>query len=131
MLRNMNVFIPLADLCLGTLVTAEGWRSKPQKRRRFLERLDLPEKNWKFSPSDLPERGHWDAYMHAYEDALSATSTEWAPWYVVPADQKWITRVVVADVLTTAIRSLELKFPEVTAQQRQALDDARAQLLSE
>ena len=96
--------------------------SKDEQKRRFLERLNRPEKNWKFSPADLAERGHWDDYMDAYEDALSATSTEWAPWYVVPADHKWVTRAVVADVVTTAIRGLDLKYPEVTAEQRKLLE---------
>src|SRR5262245_60456327 len=71
--------------------------SKKQQKRRFLERLENPEKHWKFSTSDLAERGYWDAYMEAYEDALSATSNSWAPWYVVPADNKWATRAIVAD----------------------------------
>jgi PPK2 family polyphosphate:nucleotide phosphotransferase len=102
--------------------------SRGEQKRRFLERLDRPEKNWKFSPSDLAERGYWDDYASAYEDALSATSTEWAPWYVVPADYKWITRTVVADVVTTAIRGLDLKYPEVTPEQRKLLDEARTKL---
>src|SRR5947207_223304 len=92
--------------------------SRDEQKKRFLERLNRPEKNWKFSPSDLAERGHWDQYMDAYEDALSATSTESAPWYVVPADHKWVTRAVVADIVTTAITELDLKYPEVTAEQR-------------
>ena len=99
--------------------------SKEEQRRRFLERLDRPEKNWKFSGSDLAERGFWDDYMAAYEDAISPTSTEWAPWYIVPADHKWVTRAVVADVVTSAIRGLDLKFPELTEQQRQALKPTR------
>jgi PPK2 family polyphosphate:nucleotide phosphotransferase len=105
--------------------------SKDEQKRRFLERLDRPEKNWKFSPADLAERGHWDAYMDAYEDALGATSTEWAPWYVIPADHKWVTRAVVADVVTTAIRGLDLKYPEVTPGQRKLLDEARVRLAAE
>jgi PPK2 family polyphosphate:nucleotide phosphotransferase len=105
--------------------------SKGEQRRRFLERLERPEKNWKFSPSDLAERGYWDDYMDAYEDALSATSTEWAPWYIVPADQKWVTRAVVADVVTSAIHGLGLKFPELTDAQRQAIQEAREQLKNE
>jgi PPK2 family polyphosphate:nucleotide phosphotransferase len=105
--------------------------SKGEQKRRFLERLERPEKNWKFSPSDLAERGHWDDYMTAYEDALRVTSTEWAPWYVIPADYKWITRAVVADIVTTAIRGLDLKYPEVTAEQRKLLDEARAKLAKE
>jgi PPK2 family polyphosphate:nucleotide phosphotransferase len=105
--------------------------SKEEQRRRFLERLDRPEKNWKFSGSDLAERRFWDDYMAAYEDAISPTSTEWAPWYIVPADHKWVTRAVVADVVTSAIRGLDLKFPELTEQQRQALKEARKQLKNE
>jgi PPK2 family polyphosphate:nucleotide phosphotransferase len=105
--------------------------SKEEQRQRFLERLERPEKHWKFSPADLAERGHWDDYVEAYEDALSATSTEWAPWYVVPADYKWATRAVVADVLTSAIVGLDLHYPQVTEEQRVALAAARQQLLDE
>src|SRR5438067_10076508 len=105
--------------------------SKDEQKRRFLDRLERPEKNWKFSPSDLAERAYWDDYMSAYEDALSATSTEWAPWYVIPADHKWVTRAVVADVVTSAIRELDLEYPEVTAEQRKLLEEARAKLSRE
>jgi PPK2 family polyphosphate:nucleotide phosphotransferase len=102
--------------------------SKKEQKRRFLERLDNPEKHWKFSASDMAERAFWSKYQDAYENALSVTSTKWAPWYIVPADKKWVTRAVVADILTTAIRSLDLRYPEVTAEQRQALAEARKQL---
>jgi len=105
--------------------------SKAEQKARFLERLDRPEKNWKFSPSDLSERDYWADYMDAYEDALSATTTKWAPWYVIPADHKWVARAVVADVITTTLRSLDLKYPGVTDAQRAALAAARRQLLSE
>jgi PPK2 family polyphosphate:nucleotide phosphotransferase len=105
--------------------------SKDEQKKRFLERLDRPEKNWKFSPSDMAERGFWDDYMAAYEDALAVTSTEWAPWYVIPADYKWITRAVVADIVTTAIRDLNLKPPEVTDAQRKLLTEARKNLEAE
>ncbi len=105
--------------------------SKDEQKRRFLERLDRPEKNWKFSTSDIAERAFWESYMEAYEDALSATSTEWAPWYVVPADNKWVTHSVVADLLTSTIRSLDLSYPEVTDAQRRALADARTKLIDE
>lgn len=105
--------------------------SKDEQKRRFLERLQNPEKHWKFSTADLAERGFWDEYQDAYQDALAATSTEWAPWYVVPADHKWISRAVVADIVTTAIRAQDLKFPEVTDAQRIALAEARAQLEAE
>jgi PPK2 family polyphosphate:nucleotide phosphotransferase len=105
--------------------------SKDEQKRRFLERLDRSEKNWKFSPSDMAERGFWDDYMKAYEAALSATSTEWGPWYIVPADYKWVTRAVVADVITTAIRSLDLHYPEVTPEKQKLLADARKKLDAE
>jgi PPK2 family polyphosphate:nucleotide phosphotransferase len=105
--------------------------SKGEQKRRFLERLDRPEKNWKFSPSDLAERGHWDEYMDAYEEAINATSTEWAPWYVIPADYKWITRSLVADIVTTSIRGLDLSYPEVTPEQKKLLEVARAKLANE
>jgi PPK2 family polyphosphate:nucleotide phosphotransferase len=105
--------------------------SKEEQKRRFLERLERPEKHWKFSTSDLAERGYWDRYMEVYEDALSATSTDWAPWYIVPADHKWVTRAVVADILTSTIQALDLKYPEVTAAQRKALAEARKRLHEE
>ncbi len=105
--------------------------SKDEQKRRFLERLDRPEKQWKFSPADVAERAHWDEYMEAYEDVLSATSTDWAPWYVVPADQKWLTRTVVAEILTLTIRALGLRYPEVSPEQQKILEEARAQLEGE
>jgi PPK2 family polyphosphate:nucleotide phosphotransferase len=97
--------------------------SKAEQKRRFLERLEQPDKHWKFSAADVAERAHWDEYMDAYEAALGATSTKWAPWYVIPADRKWITRAVVADVIATALRDLDLRYPETD-------DDRRAQILA-
>jgi PPK2 family polyphosphate:nucleotide phosphotransferase len=105
--------------------------SKDEQKKRFLERLENPEKHWKFSTSDLAERAFWKEYMQAFEEALSATSTEWAPWFVVPADHKWVTRAVVADIVTTTISSLHLSYPEVTPEKRQALEEARKQLEAE
>ena len=105
--------------------------SKKEQKRRFLERLDRPEKNWKFSASDIAERAFWDDYMEVYEEALSATSTEWAPWYVVPADNKWGSRAIVADLLTSAMCSLDLHYPEVSDAQRRALAEARVKLVGE
>jgi PPK2 family polyphosphate:nucleotide phosphotransferase len=87
--------------------------SKDEQRRRFLERIDNPEKNWKFSSADAKERGYWDAYMAAYEDMIRSTASEDAPWYVVPADNKWFTRVVVAAAVIDALGSLDLAYPEV------------------
>ena len=105
--------------------------SKDEQKKRFLERLDNPEKHWKFSGADMAERSHWDAYMKAFEDALSATSTKWAPWYVIPANHKWAARAVVADILTSTIRSLGLTYPEVSDQGRQAIAEARQRLEAE
>jgi PPK2 family polyphosphate:nucleotide phosphotransferase len=105
--------------------------SKNEQKKRFLQRLERPEKNWKFSAADLAEREFWDEYMDAYEDALSATSTDWAPWYVIPADHKWVTRAVVADILCSAIRGLDLKYPEVSEDMRKLLGEARQKLLAE
>jgi len=105
--------------------------SRDEQKARFLERLSRPEKHWKFSASDLAERGYWDDYMGAYEDALAATSTKSAPWYVIPADNKWVTRAVVADIITTSIRGMGLKYPEVTEEMEKRLDEARKKLAAE
>jgi PPK2 family polyphosphate:nucleotide phosphotransferase len=105
--------------------------SKKEQKRRFLERLERPEKHWKFSASDMAERGYWDDYMRAFEDALSATSTKWAPWYVVPADHKWATRAIVADIVTSTISGLDLHYPKVSAEQKKALAAAREKLMDE
>ena len=105
--------------------------SKKTQKERFMERLERPEKNWKFSGSDLAERGHWDDYMGVYEDAINATSTKWAPWYIIPADNKWVTRAVVADIITSTLRDLDLKFPEVTEAQLKTLAEARKKLEDE
>ncbi len=105
--------------------------SKKEQKERFLERLERPEKNWKFSAADLAERGHWDDYMDAYEDAISATNTEWAPWHIIPADNKWVTRAVISDIITTTLRDLDLKFPEVTEEHLKTLAEARKTLEAE
>jgi PPK2 family polyphosphate:nucleotide phosphotransferase len=105
--------------------------SKKVQKERFLERLERPEKNWKFSAADLAERRYWDDYQKAYEEALNATSTKEAPWYIVPADNKWVTRSIVADVLTTSITSLDLSYPEVSSEQKKALMKAKEELEKE
>jgi PPK2 family polyphosphate:nucleotide phosphotransferase len=105
--------------------------SKDEQKKRFLERLDNPDKNWKFSPDDVAERKLWDRYMDAYEQTIAATAARHAPWYVVPADRKWFTRLVVAAAIIDTLGSLDLRFPEVTAAQREALTSARAGLLAE
>jgi PPK2 family polyphosphate:nucleotide phosphotransferase len=105
--------------------------SKAEQKRRFLERLEKPEKNWKFSAADVAERDRWGDYMDAYEDTIRNTATPYAPWYVVPADHKWFTRLVVAAAVVEALRSLDLRLPEITAAQRRELAAARRQLLRE
>jgi len=105
--------------------------SKKEQKKRFLERLDEPEKNWKFSASDVMEREHWGEYMDAYEEMIQNTSTERAPWYVVPADHKWFTRVVVAEALVHALDKLNLSYPQVDKKKRRDLKKARAALMRE
>jgi PPK2 family polyphosphate:nucleotide phosphotransferase len=102
--------------------------SKKEQKKRFLERLDDPDKNWKFSMSDALERKHWGEYMRAYEDMIRNTSTKRAPWYVVPADHKWFTRLVVAEAVIDALECLDLSFPKIDAKKRKELKDARAAL---
>jgi PPK2 family polyphosphate:nucleotide phosphotransferase len=104
--------------------------SKKEQQKRFLARLDLPEKNWKFSANDAKERGFWDDYMEAYEETIRETSTEDSPWYVVPADNKWFTRVIVAAAVIDALASLDLKYPKVSAAKRKELAEARNLLVS-
>ena len=105
--------------------------SREEQKRRFLERIEKPEKNWKFSAADVKERGHWDAYMDAYESAIRATATPACPWYVVPADNKWFTRVVVAAVVVDTLASLGLHYPKVGEDKLRALAECRKLLLAE
>lgn len=105
--------------------------SKEEQKRRFVERLENPTKLWKFSPSDVAERDRWDDYMNAYQEMLRATTTKWAPWYVIPADHKWATRAAVAAILTHEIKQLDLKYPEPSDQVRAALHESRKKLAAE
>jgi PPK2 family polyphosphate:nucleotide phosphotransferase len=105
--------------------------SKKEQKKRFLARIDDPEKNWKFSIADARERGFWDEYAQAYEDMIRATATSYAPWYVVPADNKWFTRIVVAAAVIDTLGSLGLEFPEVGEQAKKELAKARAALAKE
>lgn len=102
--------------------------SKKEQKRRFLERLDTPEKNWKFSVGDVREREHWDDYMKAYEEMIRETSSKHAPWYVVPADSKWYTRLAVAAAIVDTLKDLKLAYPTVRPEQRKQLQAAKAQL---
>jgi PPK2 family polyphosphate:nucleotide phosphotransferase len=109
--------------------------SKREQAKRFLERIDHPEKNWKFSPSDISERQHWDAYQRAFEAMLSHTSTDWAPWHVVPADHKWFSRLATAAVLVRALHAIDPRYPAadpaVRGEMLQARDELRAELAAE
>ena len=105
--------------------------SRKEQKRRFLERLDLPEKNWKFSSADVTERGHWRDYMAAYEEAIRATASREAPWYVIPADNKWFTRLVVAAVIAEAFWKLDLAYPRVDGEKKKDLAAARRSLMAE
>ena len=102
--------------------------SKKEQKRRFLERLEAPEKNWKFSINDVLERKHWSKYMEAYEDMIRNTSTKCAPWHVVPADHKWFARLVVAEAVIDAMQKLDLSYPEMDAEKRKELKAARTAL---
>jgi PPK2 family polyphosphate:nucleotide phosphotransferase len=105
--------------------------SKAVQKKRFLARLDTPGKEWKFNAADVTERAHWDAYMSAFEDALTATSTPCAPWYVIPADHKKVAQALVAQVLVETVRSLDLSWPEVSAAEHAANLEARKKLEAE
>ena len=102
--------------------------SKKEQKRRFEERLDNPAKNWKFSAADIRERGYWQDYINAFEETIRHTATGHAPWYVVPADNKWFTRAVVAAVIVDALEELKLAYPKVDAAQRKQLQSARTLL---
>jgi len=105
--------------------------SKQEQRKRLLSRLETPAKNWKFSASDLKERAFWDDYIQAYEKMLGHTSTEWAPWYIIPADHKWFSRVAVADAIVDKLASLNLAYPELTTEDEVELHKAKIALESE
>ncbi len=105
--------------------------SKEEQKKRFLERIDRPEKNWKFSTADAKERAFWDNYQQAYEDCLNRTSTEWAPWFVVPADNKWFTRLTVSEIVVRTLKRLNLRYPEVSEKRRRELLEIRKLLEDE
>ena len=105
--------------------------SKAEQKQRFLARIDEPEKNWKFAMSDVKERAHWDKYMKAYTEAISATSTEAAPWYIIPADKKWFTRLAVSEIIVKKLESMDLHYPVVTEQHKIELAEAKKMLEAE
>ncbi|MEI9921799.1 MAG: polyphosphate kinase 2 family protein [Bacteroidota bacterium] len=105
--------------------------SKKEQKKRFLDRIDDPSKNWKFSPGDLTERGFWNEYQSAYEDALEETSMKDAPWFVIPADDKWYARLAVADVILNTLKELDMHYPIVSAEQKKELVKAKEILSKE
>jgi PPK2 family polyphosphate:nucleotide phosphotransferase len=105
--------------------------SKQEQKKRFLERIDQPEKNWKFSANDVKERAFWDDYLAAYEDVFNNTSTKWAPWHIIPADRKWFTRLAVGWVILDKLRSLKLNYPAVSEEHKKGLSKAKESLLNE
>ena len=105
--------------------------SKEEQKERFLQRIDDPAKNWKFSDGDIVERGYWKKYMKAYEDAINATSTPECPWYIVPADRKWYARAIIAEIVVSTLESMEPKFPEVSESRKLELAKFREMLINE
>ncbi len=102
--------------------------SKEEQKQRFLDRIDEADKNWKFSSADIKERGYWDDYQKAYEEAIRKTATDTAPWFVIPADKKWFSRVAAIQVIIDALEAMDLQFPEVSEEEKQSLSDSKAQL---
>lgn len=105
--------------------------SKEEQKKRFIERIDDPKKNWKFSVDDLKERAHWDDYQAAYQEMISKTSTDEAPWFVIPADNKWSARLAISEIIVQEFSKLKLHYPIVSAEQKSALQNAKEQLLNE
>jgi PPK2 family polyphosphate:nucleotide phosphotransferase len=105
--------------------------SKDEQKKRFLARIDDPEKNWKFSPSDVYEREFWDDYMKAYEKAIQETATEHCPWYVIPADKKWFTRIAISSIILDTMMKLKLEYPVLAKEEKEKVEDAKRVLLAE
>lgn len=127
-IRNMEAhFVENGTIVLKFFLNV----SKEEQKKRFLDRINDPSKNWKFSMNDVKERGSWDDYMKAYEEALINTSTEYAPWYVIPADKKWFMRAMVSDIIISKLKSLDLHYPEISAEQKAKLLEAKASLEAE
>lgn len=105
--------------------------SKEEQKERFLDRIDDPSKNWKFSSADLKERALWDKYMDAYQEAINETATKESPWHVIPADKKWFARLAISEIITDKLNSLHLKFPVLGDAEKARLDDSKASLLAE
>ena len=131
--RYQSILAHEEHLAKSGILVLKFWLnvSKEEQRQRFLARIDEPEKNWKFSSGDVRERGYWDSYMSAYEDALKTTSRPWAPWYAIPADDKPFMRLKVAEILVDNLKKLDLKYPEVTPDSREMFAEMRKTLNTE
>lgn len=105
--------------------------SKEEQKQRFLDRINEDDKNWKFSTRDVTERGFWEDYMQAYEDAINETSTDYAPWFVIPADQKWFSRVAAIQIIIDKLEEMNLKFPKLSEKEKKALEESKLKLESE
>ncbi len=105
--------------------------SKKEQKKRFLERIDDPSKNWKFEMGDVRERGHWDDYQRYYEEAIAATSKKHAPWFIIPADDKWYTRLAIATIIHDQFEDLSIQYPTLTDTEKADLQKARVQLVNE
>ncbi|PTN09595.1 polyphosphate kinase 2 family protein [Mangrovibacterium marinum] len=105
--------------------------SKDEQKKRFMERIRKPAKNWKFSSADIRERQYWDDYQHAYEQAMRATSTEEAPWYIIPADNKWFTHVAIGNIIVETLQQMNIQMPEISSEEKDALKKAKKKLQNE
>jgi len=105
--------------------------SKEEQKKRFLARIEEPEKNWKFSASDVKERQLWDKYMRAFEDAIENTSSEYAPWYIIPADRKWFMRAAIGDIIVGTLEKMDLAYPTISEKGKQELEEAKVIILKE
>lgn len=114
-----------------TIIKIFLFNSKDEQKKQFMERIDDPEKNWKFSLSDLKERALWDQYMDAYESMFNHTSTEWAPWHIIPANDRWFSRIALGAIIYRRFKTLKLKYPVVSNEQKKKLQDAKKVLLAE
>lgn len=114
-----------------TIIKLFLFNSKDEQKKQFLERIDNPEKNWKFSLSDLKERGLWDKYMDAYEDMFNHTSTAWAPWHIIPANDRWFSRIALGAIIYRRFKTLNLQYPVVSEDQKKRLQEAKKVLLKE
>jgi PPK2 family polyphosphate:nucleotide phosphotransferase len=127
-IRNLERYLSRNGVVIRKFFLHVG---RSEQKRRFLERLDEPEKHWKFSMADVHERGYWKDYMKAYEEMVRETATEYAPWYVVPANNKWFTRIVVAAAIIEALTALDLRYPKLDKHKRRELAAARKLLMAE